>query len=193
MNDERPSRATGEIPQQRRQQELSRLRPLRVSPDRLALRIPIQVSVTAEVSYDGRSYAMPPEAASMAGTLYLYQDHVHIVAVRFQARHPCYVARGTVSRQPEHRAAQLAVISGKRGRRYLQREHLLETGEAALLFLTELVHRDPPPGRPEGPPGSDTGRTYMPEFSDAVESVRVSPSRLVRCCLRPDKEPRHSR
>ena len=193
VNDERPSRATGEIPQQRRQQELSRLRPLRVSPDRLALRIPIQVSVTAEVSYDGRSYAMPPEAASMAGTLYLYQDHVHIVAVRFQARHPRYVARGTVSRQPEHRAAQLAVISGKRGRRYLQREHLLETGEAALLFLTELVHRDPPPGRPERLLGSDTGRTYMPEFSDAVESVRVSPSRLVRCCLRPDKEPRHSR
>ena len=121
----------------------SRLRPLRVSPDRLALRIPIQVSVTAEVSYDGRSYAMPPEAASMAGTLYLYQDHVHIVAGRFQARHPRYVAKGTVSRQPEHRAAQLAAISGKRGRRYLQREHLLETGEAALLFLTELVHRDP--------------------------------------------------
>ena len=143
VNNERPSRATGEIPQQRRQQELSRLRPLRVSPDRLALRIPIQVSVTAEVSYDGRSYAMPPEAASMAGTLYLYQDHVHIVAGRFQARHPRYVAKGTVSRQPEHRAAQLAAISGKRGRRYLQREHLLETGEAALLFLTELVHRDP--------------------------------------------------
>ena len=121
----------------------SRLRPLRVSPDRLALRIPIQVSVTAEVSYDGRSYAMPPEAASMAGTLYLYQDHVHIVAGRFQARHPRYVAKGTVSRQPEHRAAQLAAISGKRGRRYLQREHLLETGEAVLLLLTELVHRDP--------------------------------------------------
>ena len=34
-------------------------------------------------------------------------------------------------------------MSGKRGRRYLQREHLRETGEAALQFLTELVHRDP--------------------------------------------------
>ncbi|MDE0027025.1 MAG: hypothetical protein OXP69_21645 [Spirochaetaceae bacterium] len=86
---------------------------------------------------------MPPEAANMAGTLYLYQDHVHIVAGRFQARHPRYVAKGTISRQPEHRAAQLAAISGKRGRRYLQREHLLETGEAALQFLTEMVHRDP--------------------------------------------------
>ena len=47
VNNERPSRATGEIPPKRRQQELSRLRPLRVSPDRLALGIPIQVSVLA--------------------------------------------------------------------------------------------------------------------------------------------------
>ncbi len=143
VNNERPSRATGEIPQQRRQQELPRLRPLRVSPDRLALRIPIQVSVTAEVSFDGRSYAMPPEAVGMSGTLFLYRDHVRIVAGRYQAQHPRYIAKGTVSRQPEHRAAQLAAISGKRGRRYLQREHLLETGEAALQFLMELVHRAP--------------------------------------------------
>ena len=143
VNNERPSRATGEIPEQRRQQELPRLRGLRVAPERLALRIPIQVSVTAEVSYDGRSYAMPPEAVGMAGTLYLYRDHLHIVAGRYQARHPRYIAKGAVSRQPEHRAAQLAAISGRRGRRYLQREHLLETGEAALQFLMELVHRAP--------------------------------------------------
>ena len=139
----RPNRATSEIPEQRRQQELPRLRPLRVAPERLALRIPIQVGVTAEVSYDGRGYAMPPEAAGMAGTLYLYRDTVHIVAGRYQAQHPRYVEKGTVSRQPEHRAAHLAAVSGKRGRRYLQREHLLETGEAALQFMTVLVHRAP--------------------------------------------------
>ena len=137
MNHERPSRATAEVPELRRQQELPRLRPLRVSPERLALRIPIQVSVTAEVSYDGRSYAMPPEAASMAGTLYLYRDHVHVIAGRYQAEHPRYISKGTVSRQAAHRAAQLAAVSGKRGRRYLQREHLLETGEAAVQLLTD--------------------------------------------------------
>ena len=143
VNCQRPNRATSEIPEQRRQQELPRLRPLRVAPERLALRIPIQVGVTAEVSYDGRGYAMPPEAAGMAGTLYLYRDTVHIVAGRYQAQHPRYVEKGTVSRQPEHRAAHLAAVSGKRGRRYLQREHLLETGEAALQFMTVLVHRAP--------------------------------------------------
>ena len=94
VNHERPSRATAEVPEFRRQQELPRLRPLRVSPERLALRIPIQVSVTSEVSYDGRSYAMPLEAASMAGTLYLYRDHGHIVAGRYQAEHPRYIAKG---------------------------------------------------------------------------------------------------
>ena len=69
LNQERPSRATGETPEKRRQQELPPSRGLRVSPGRLmALRIPIQVGVTAEVNYDGRSYAMPPEATGLAAT-----------------------------------------------------------------------------------------------------------------------------
>lgn len=50
---------------------------------------------------------------------------------------------GQISRLPEHRAALLAAISGKRGKRYLKRQHLFETGEAAVLFITELVHRSP--------------------------------------------------
>ena len=45
VNNERLGRATGETPEQRRQHELPRLRPLRVrvTPERLALHIPIQV------------------------------------------------------------------------------------------------------------------------------------------------------
>ena len=58
-------------------------------------------------------------------------------------QHPRYIAKGTVSPQPEHRAAQLAAVSGQRGRRYLQHEHLLKNGEPALLFLTALVHPAP--------------------------------------------------
>ena len=70
VNNERPSRATGEIPQQRRQQEFAPLATAAgESPTGLALRIPIQVSVTAEVSFDGRSYAMPPEAVGMSGNV----------------------------------------------------------------------------------------------------------------------------
>jgi hypothetical protein len=86
---------------------------------------------------------MPPEAAGLPATLYLYRDRVRIVAGRFTATHPRQTEPGAVSRLPEHRAAHLAAISGKRGKRYLKRQHLFETGEAAVLFITELVYRSP--------------------------------------------------
>jgi hypothetical protein len=35
------------------------------------------------------------------------------------------------------------MTSGKRAKRYLQREHLLELGPSALDYLTELTHRRP--------------------------------------------------
>ncbi len=37
----------------------------------------------------------------------------------------------------------MAAVSGKRAKRYLQREHLLALGRAALEYLTELTHRRP--------------------------------------------------
>jgi hypothetical protein len=44
---------------------------------------------------------------------------------------------------PEHRAERVAAVSGKRARRYLQRQHLLDLGPGALAYLTELTHRRP--------------------------------------------------
>ncbi len=44
---------------------------------------------------------------------------------------------------PEHRAQRVAAASGKRAKRYMQREHLLEIGRVALEYLTELTHRRP--------------------------------------------------
>jgi hypothetical protein len=35
------------------------------------------------------------------------------------------------------------ILSGKRGRRYLKRQQLLELGEPAIRYLTEIVHRRP--------------------------------------------------
>jgi hypothetical protein len=45
--------------------------------------------------------------------------------------------------RPEHRAQHVAAVSGKRAKRYLQREHLLALGPPALEYLTELTHRRP--------------------------------------------------
>lgn len=52
-------------------------------------------------------------------------------------------SRGRRSILPEHRAQRVAAVSGKGAQRYLQRQHLLDLGAAALAYLTELTHRRP--------------------------------------------------
>jgi transposase len=143
VNEERPSRATGVIPAERLREELPRLRPLKVLPADLALKVPVFVGPTAMVLHDTHDYSMPPEAIGIAGTLYLYRDRVRIVAGRFEATHPRLFERGARSTLPEHRAELVRAVSGKRAKRYLKREQLLELGEPAFRYLTEVVHRRP--------------------------------------------------
>ena len=144
VNDERPCRATGIIPRQRwEQDERRRLRPLRTPPEHLALRLPAQVGPTAMVVHDAHSYSMPPEAAGLPATIYLYRDRLRILAGRFEVTHERRFGARQVVYLPEHRAAHLAAVSGKRGKRYLKRQQVFDTGEAAVRFLTELTHRKP--------------------------------------------------
>src|ERR1700757_1478965 len=143
VNEERPCRATGVIPAKRLAEEAPRLRPLKVRPEELALRIPVYVGPTGTVMHDGHAYSMPPEAISMPGTLYLYRDRVRIVASRHEAMHPRKFAPHEGSTLAPHRAALVAAVSGKRGKRYLKRQQLLELGEPAIRYLTEIVHRRP--------------------------------------------------
>jgi transposase len=148
-NTVRPSRATGVPPATRIAEERARLRPLKVAPADLALRIPVSVNPTGVVLHDGHPYSMPPDAIGLPGTLYLYRDRVRIVAGRFGAEHVRQWKAGAGSILPEHRAQRVAAVSGKRARRYLQRQHLIDVGAAALAYLTELTHRRP--------------RTWIPE------------------------------
>jgi len=74
---------------------------------------------------------------------------VRIIAGRFSAEHERKFQPGDGSILPEHRAQHVAAVSGKRARRYLQRQHLIDLGAAALAYLTELTHRRP--------------RTWIPE------------------------------
>ena len=143
VNTQRPNRATGVIPAVRLAEERPRLRPVKVGPAELALRIPVVVGPTAAVLHDTHAYSMPPDAIGVPGTLFLYRDRVRIVAGRFAAVHPRLVAPGAKSTLPAHRAQQVAAVSGKRAKRYLQREHLLALGRPALEYLTELTHRRP--------------------------------------------------
>jgi transposase len=143
VNTQRPSRATGVIPEERMKAERPRLRPLKVAPCDLALRLPVTVGPTGMVLHDTHEYSMPPDALGIPGTLYLYGDRVRIVAGRYEAIHQRLFGPAGKSTLPEHRAQRVAAASGKRAKRYMQREHLLGIGAAALQYLTELTHRRP--------------------------------------------------
>ena len=143
VNEERPCRATGIIPGLRLAEEAPRLRALKVQPEDLTLRLPVYVGPTGTVLHDGHAYSMPPEAISMPATLYLYAERVRIVAGRYEAVHPRKFVAHEGSSLAEHRAALVAAVSGKRGKRYLKRQQLLELGEPAIRYLTEIVHRRP--------------------------------------------------
>jgi len=143
VNTKRPCRATRVVPSLRLAEEAPRLRPLRIAPAELALRIPLTVGPTGYVVHDTHSYSMPPDALGLPCTLYLYRDRVRIVAGRHVAEHPRRFARDEASTLPQHRAERVAAVSGKRAKRYLKREHLVGLGEHALAYITELVHRRP--------------------------------------------------
>jgi hypothetical protein len=140
VNEERPSRATGVIPALRLAEERLRLPPLKVQPEELALRIPVYEGPTGTVLHDGHAYSMPPEAISMPATWYLYAQRVRIVAGRHEAVHPRKFEAREGSSLAEHRAALVAAVSGKR---YPKRQQLLELGDPAIRYLTEIVDRRP--------------------------------------------------
>jgi transposase len=143
VNDERPSRATKTVPAVRLAEERPRLRPLRIRPEELTLRIPIVVRPEGKVIHEARSYSMPPETKGKAGTLYLGRDHVRIVVADEIAVHPRLRGTATVSELPHHRVAHVEAARGARARLYVQREHLRRLGRDTEAFLTELVHRRP--------------------------------------------------
>lgn len=143
VNTERPSRATGVVPSVRLAEEKKRLRPLRVAPADLALRFPVFVGPTGYVTFETQQYSMAPEAIGIAGTLFLYREHVRIVAGRFDSTHERLFERGAKSTLSGHRASHVAAVSGRRGKLYLKRQQLLDLGSVVFEYLTELVHRRP--------------------------------------------------
>lgn len=142
VNTERPSRATGVIPAELLGEERERMRPLRVDPDAMELPFPVYVGPTGRVRLCGE-YSMPADAIGIAGTLYLGRKHARIVAGRWEAVHPRLFDPKAKSILPEHRSSMVAAVSGRRGKDYLKRQHLLELGPEAVEYLTELRYRRP--------------------------------------------------
>jgi transposase len=145
VNEERPSRATGEIPQTRLVGEQQRMKPVVIPPAEYGLRYSVQVGPTALVDFQGIRYAMPAGACGIPATLHLYPDRVRIVTAggRFEAAHPRFPRVGKTSYLPGQRAEQLAAVAGARKRLYFMRERILELGPVGESYLTELIHTRP--------------------------------------------------
>jgi transposase len=143
VNEKTPSRATKVIPETRRREELPRLRPIKVLPENLAVRVPVMVGPTAEVMFEGVPYSMPPKATHIAGTVFVYEDRLQIVAGRFRADHRRRRKGEPPAPLPEHRAAKIAAVHGKRAKLYEKRQQLLNLGQGALELLTHITHREP--------------------------------------------------
>ena len=142
-NTQRPSRATGVVPETRRQEELPRLRPLGVLPENLAIRVPTSVGPSGYVVFEGARYAMPPEAINVPATLFVYEDRVRIEAGRFVSEQRRRTKSEPIEAPADLRAARVAAVCGARAKLYEQRQQLTELGTEALAFFTEVVHRKP--------------------------------------------------
>jgi transposase len=137
----RPHRATQVVPETRRREELPRLRPLGVLPENLAVRVPASVGPSGHIVFEGARYMVAPEATHCPATLFVYEDRIRIEAGRFTTTQRRRAKNEPMEAPPEHRAARVASVFGKRGKLYEQRQQLLELGPVALEFFTEVVHR----------------------------------------------------
>ena len=145
VNEVRPSRATGVTPRARMAEEGPRLRPLKLASSTFAVKVPVVVRNDGCVVHDGHSYQLPPTVIGRAGTLHLLKDRVRIVVGAADVVYP-RPPRGAPPQKmtsPQLKAALVDVARGPRGKLYLKRQQLVELGQHAHDFFTELVHKKP--------------------------------------------------
>jgi hypothetical protein len=177
-NTERPNRATNVIPEARRREELARLRALGVlsgksghacAGDGLSFR-------TRHVR--GRALHGGARGDQLSGdALRLRGSHSHRSGPPRQRAATPQQERA-IEAAPEHLAARVAAVFGKRGKLYEQHQQLLELGPVALEFFTELVHRR----RKDWPVVVESNQMLLDHGEDAMRSVsrprsRASPRR----------------
>ncbi len=91
-------------------------------------------------------YTMPPRAANRAGTAFVYEDRVRMVAGGHEAEHARGKPGDARASLPVHRAEKLAAVHGARAKLYEMRQQLLGLGPDALTLLTAPLHRAPTRG-----------------------------------------------
>lgn len=141
INDERPSRATGEVPRNRMLLESERLRPMKIDPLGFTLRYSRIVRTDGFVELFGLRYFAGFEAVGRTLTLRMTESHIFIHGPSGEPTvHPRFPANGKYS-VLETQREELLVKDGARP--YIKRQLLMDTCPAAEWFMTELRHRRP--------------------------------------------------
>lgn len=141
VNEERPSRATGEIPRVRMMLEAQRLRPLGLDPTSFTLRYSRIVRTDGFVELDGLRYFAGFARVGQAVTVRLGKDEVHVHASDGRPWvHPRFPTNGKYSVLPEQRE-ELLTKDGARP--FVKRQILMDLCPAAEWFMTEVRHRRP--------------------------------------------------
>lgn len=146
VNGKRCSDATGEIPVQRLAHEQSALknRPMTLTPERYALRIPVTVLPTGTVQVLGTSYSVDPRKVGAPAMAQVGKTQVDIVIGSVRCTHRRVDHSAMPQRLPEHRRELLGAVHGDRKRNSFQRQCLWELGRDAQDFLEKLIHRGGP-------------------------------------------------
>lgn len=141
VNEERPSRATGEVPRARMMLEAERLRPLEIDPEGYTLRYSRVVRTDGFCELDGLRYFVGFEYVGQTLTVRVGADEVHVHAGDgAPLTHPRRPENGKYSVLPEQRE-QLLTKDGARP--YVKRQLLMDLSPAAEWFMTEVRHRRP--------------------------------------------------
>jgi transposase len=154
VNYERPSDATGVVPDVARQEELRwlRLRPVHVAAGEHPLREAATVTPMGTISWGGTPYFATARRIGAPATLLIRRDEIEIVVGDGKER--CVHTRqdrvGVVQRLPDQRDHMLGAVHGRRKQATFRRQCLIELGKPARDFLGMLVHLCPD-GRWEQP------------------------------------------
>lgn len=141
VNEERPSRATGEVPRARMMLESERLSAPKIDAVGFTLRYSRVVRTDGFVEYEGRRYFAGFEHVGRAITLRVGAEEVHLYAGDGQPDvHPRRPANGKYSVLPRQRAS---LLTKDGARPYMKRQILMDLCPAAEWFMTEVRHRRP--------------------------------------------------
>ena len=141
VNDERPSRATGEVPRAQYLLEQPRLRPLGVGAQGLRLRYTRIVRSDGFVEFGGVRYFAGLSSVGLTATLHVERERLAVwVGGTLRGTHPRRPVNGKYSVLPEQRGELLEKSGAKP---YVMRQLLLDLCPAAAWYITELRHRRP--------------------------------------------------